>query len=66
METNKILCITGYYYVYREDGTNTGRKQFMVSHGILLDTEKTICLPNEHPSVLGACFDKDYNEWIID
>lgn len=38
---------------------------FLTSHGINVDTLKNVVLPQEHPRNLGAIFDKDMGEWVI-
>jgi hypothetical protein len=59
-----ILCITGWFDTYK-DGIKTGKKEFLVSHGVDMETGKVVILPNEHPSVLGAFKHQESGEWII-
>lgn len=60
----RIICITGWFDIYK-DGRPTGKKEFTVSHGIDEETARNICLPCEHPKVLGAIYDNDLREWVI-
>ena len=60
-----ILCVTGWFPVYGDDGHYTGREEFVVSHGINMDTDETVILPCEHPEILGAKYDIDIGEWIL-
>lgn len=39
--------------------------QILVSHGVDDDTLKNIPIPPEHPSCLGAKFNRDRGEWIL-
>lgn len=47
-----IICVTGMYPVYDDDGLEDGR-QFMVSHGYDPETDRTYPLPSVHPRELG-------------
>lgn len=50
-----IVCL-------EEDGN---RSKLVVSHGIDSYTDKIVILPNVHPTVLGAQFCEEYNEWLL-
>ena len=63
---SRIICITEMFDIYDNNGMKTGRKEFLVSHGVCEDILKNIILPCENPSVLGAKFDKELNEWILE
>lgn len=61
-----IILITGWFDEYDRHGSRTGKKEFLVSHGIDLDTGKTVITTCEPPDrIQGARFDKDYQEWVI-
>jgi hypothetical protein len=57
----KIMLIT-----VREKNKRTGEEELVVSHGIDLETEKTIITSNEPPQFMGAKFDHDMGEWVLD
>lgn len=60
----RIICITGLFPIYRK-GIHI-RDEFVVSHGICEETFRNIILPNDSPQSLGAKFDSDIGEWVID
>ena len=55
-----ILLIT-----YTERNETTGHMEMIVSHGIDLDTGRTVVLPQERPEQLGGVLDRDFGEYII-
>lgn len=57
-----IEVIAGWFY--EDESKPIGNKKFMVSHGVDLLTGKTVILPNEHPTELGAVEIKPYG-WFI-
>jgi hypothetical protein len=57
----RIICITGWFR-----NQDTKAREFLVSHGIEEGTLKSVILPSEHPSRLGAGFDAELGEWVID
>jgi len=59
-----VLLICGLFDVYGKGGHKTGRQEFVVSHGVDLDTDKTVILPCVHPSELGATH-LGGNDWIL-
>lgn len=61
-----IICITGWFKTYDDNGVPTGRSEFVTSHGIDTITDEKVILPNVHPVELGAEFDGILEEWIID
>lgn len=61
-----ILLITGWFDEYDRYNIKTGRKNFLVSHGVDLVTDKNIVLPNEYPTAIGGVFDTTLNEWVIE
>jgi hypothetical protein len=56
---DKIKTVSGY------DATFDGYSNTIVSHGINVDTDEHVVLPQVHPSELGAKIDIDVGEWII-
>ncbi len=48
-----------------ETDEKTGRRQTLVSHGVNLDRGEIVILPSETPKALGAVFDPDYGEWLL-
>jgi hypothetical protein len=61
-----IVLVTGYFRKYDNSGRPTGNREFGVSHGIDMDTMENVVLPQLHPRQLGARFDYELGEWIID
>lgn len=59
-----VVCVTGTFPIIHR-GIDTGQKEFVVSHGIDMDTGRNVILPSEHPAKLGARYDKDLMEWVI-
>jgi hypothetical protein len=55
-----ILCV-----VITETNKKTGLQEQVVSHGVDLDTGRSVILPAEHPGKLGAVFDPGYGEYLI-
>lgn len=60
-----ILLVTGWFDKLDRMGYKTGEKEFLVSHGVDLDTDKIVITPNEPPLQLGAKFDEELREWVI-
>lgn len=61
-----IICVTGMFDMYDRHGIPTGHKELLVSHGIDMNTDKTVILPCEHPAKIGARFDGELGEWVLD
>lgn len=62
----RIVLITGDFPIYDRNGVDTGRKEFVVSHGINEDTGQAVILPNQRPSQFGgAYFDQEIGEWVL-
>lgn len=57
----KILLIT-----VQERNKDTGKIETLVSHGINTETGRTVITSNEPPRQMGAYFDRDAGEWMID
>lgn len=58
-----IICITGWFDVYK-DGYPTGKKEFVVSHGID-EAGRTVILPCESPERLGAVMHPALCEYVL-
>ena len=62
-----ILLVTGWFDKTDQYGRRTGEKEFLVSHGIDLNTDQTVITSCDPPSrIPGARFDNNYQEWVID
>lgn len=59
-----IVLVTGTFEVM-DRGRRTGRKEFLVSHGVDYDTGEQVVLPSEPPAALGGVFDDTLNEWVL-
>lgn len=61
-----IMLITGNFPLYDREDIPTGKTEFVVSHGVDLDTGIPMVLPNEPPSSFpGAFFSPEVNEWLM-
>ena len=60
-----IICVSGMYPVYDDQGLEDGY-QIMTSHGYDPETDRTYPLPSAHPRELGARFDDELQEWVLD
>lgn len=56
-----IIVIAGMF----ENG-DKGTFSLQASHGLNPDTLQSFPLPNEHPAALGAVFDSQIGEWVIE
>lgn len=56
----RIIVVT----CFETSGYNKAKK-LVASHGVDEDSGKSVCLPGEHPSLLGASFDPEIGEWVI-
>jgi hypothetical protein len=61
----RIICITGNFPIIK-NGYITQLTEFVVSHGVDEDTFENVCLPCEHPKNLGAKFDQNIGEWVLE
>ena len=61
----RIICITGHFDTHDRRGVKVGT-EFVVSHGIDEDTGRSVVLPSEHPAKLGAKFDRELMEWVLE
>ncbi len=48
-----------------EENPKTKKASLVVSHGVDERTGKNVCLPGEHPSVLGGTYSEELREWVI-
>lgn len=60
-----IMVITHIVNELDRIGLPTGKKKLVASHGVDIDTDRIVIMPNEHPTQLGAVFDDEYMEYII-
>jgi hypothetical protein len=64
---SKIILVTGFFQKYGRDGQElVGQTEFLTSHGIDVDTGKTVIVQSEHPKSLGAKFDYEIGEWVLE
>jgi hypothetical protein len=62
----QIMLITGNFPLYDKHGIPTGKGEFVVSHGINMDTGRDVIIENVHPNTIpGAYYDGDIGEWMI-
>lgn len=61
-----IIVIADVWDVTDHLNIPTGKKELLVSHGYDTYTGKTIILPQEHPRHIGAKFDMEMGEWVMD
>ena len=61
-----IVVICGFFEKEDSFGYPTGEKEFGVSHGIDMNTDQIVILPSvSHPEELGAKFDQNLGEWVV-
>ncbi len=60
----RIICVASNFPIIR-NGVEVGR-EFVTSHGIDEDTLQDVVLQNVHPTKLGATFDRELGEWVIE
>lgn len=56
-----ILVIT-----CEEKNERTGKMELIASHGVDMSFGQTVCLPSEHPALLGAKHDPKRGGWILE
>ena len=62
---SRIILITGHFPII-VNGEDTGKTEFVVSHGINEDTGASIILPNDPPHTFeGSYYSTEMNEWIL-
>jgi len=59
---SRIILITGIFPVYDRAKV---REEFVVSHGVD-EFGRNVILPTVHPACLGAKFDKEIGEWVLE
>lgn len=59
-----IILVTGWFPIYK-NGVDTGRKEFVVSHGIDVDTDKIVIVSSVPPLELGAKYNMEIGEWVL-
>ncbi|MHB0927743.1 MAG: hypothetical protein ACYC3W_02310 [Candidatus Nanopelagicales bacterium] len=60
-KTRKIIII-----VVKELDPLTNRETLIVSHGIDAKTDQTVILPSVHPDEIGARFDPELREYVVE
>ena len=61
-----IVVICGFFEKEDIFGYLTGEKEFGVSHGVDMITDQIVILPPvSHPELLGAKFDQNLGEWVV-
>lgn len=50
----------------REKNERTGVSQLVASHGMDEETLEAVVLPGVHPTALGAKWDLDLGEWVLE
>lgn len=60
-----IIIVADWFPIYK-DGIRTGEKEYVASHGVDLNTGRTVIVSTEHPVKLGAKMDHDLGEWVIE
>lgn len=61
---SRIIVIAGNYPIINQFGSDGSK--FVASHGINEDTGGNVVLPQIDPKLLGATFNRDMQEWIIE
>lgn len=59
-----IIVVAGNFPIY-ERGVDTGRTEFVASHGVDYTTGRSIVLPTDPPRSLGAVMHNQLKEWVI-
>lgn len=60
-----VMLITGWFPIYK-DGYDNGEKEFLVSHGVDIDTGEHIVTGNFNPKLSEDCyFDQLFEEWFL-
>ena len=54
-----VITITEYDEI-------TGKEKLIVDHGVDVYTDNILCLPAVHPAELGAVFDPEFDEWVLE
>ena len=64
---SRIILISSWFPKYDKSWFETGKKEFLVSHGIDEDTGRNVILPCEPPQYFeDAKFDSELNEWYLE
>ena len=61
-----IVLVTGWFKVYDKYGYRTGKKEFGTSHGVDLATGAMVITSTEPPDQLGATWNEQMMEWVIE
>lgn len=60
-----IICITDLYKKRDKYGLPTGENVRLVSYAINAETGAAVIVPNIEPEKLGAIYDENICEWVI-
>ena len=63
---NRIICIAKEFPVYDLNGYPTGKKKFLTDYAFNEDTGKAVVVQTVHPLELGAKFDNEIGEWVLE
>ena len=61
-----IICITNYFDKLDAQGCHTGKKELLVDFAFDQDTLKQVVVPCVRPEQIGAKFNTDISEWVIE
>jgi hypothetical protein len=61
-----MYLICGWYDIFDHKGVSTGKKEFIVSHGVDEVTMNNIVLPQVHPNLLGARYSIEKGWYLPD
>ena len=61
----RTIVIAGHFPVF-SGGIATGATEFVASHGVREGSGAPVILPQIHPRELGARFDAELGEWVLD
>ena len=62
----RIICVTGLFKHRDRHGHLSGVEELLVDYGVDEDTLQAVPLQAVHPSQLGAKFDSEINEWVLE
>lgn len=61
-----IILVADWFDEYGDFNIPTGKREYLVSHGVDLDTGKTIITDHFDPRKSTMCyFDEDMGEWVL-
>lgn len=60
-----VICICKNFPILDRYGYPTDKTELVIDSAFDADTGKAVIVPIEHPSRLGAVFDSEWGEWVI-